>query len=214
MSDILLPHSFLFRGKRIDDGTWVEGSLYVTHYDRAGIQEDDYKIYDVWYGSDDNGFPTYQSGADESVDPSTVGMYIGVCDKHGRRIFEGDIVATQYGRLCKVEWFSSEMHQGWDLKPLEDMHSRPNESTLWRSDYLEVVGNIYDDGYAENLAREVRTEVSTNIIRYAERMRYECVKHDELDNLRYWVGYIDGVKRVLKVYGDLPEPVASGNKDQ
>lgn len=135
----------LFRGKRIDNGAWIEGCLYVTHYDRAGVIEDDYKIYDYWYGGDDNGFPTYQSGIDDSVDPVTVGQYTGLTDKNGRRIFEGDIVATQYGRRCRVEWFSSEMFQCWDLKPLETSHPYPDTSTLWRSDYLEVVGNIYDE---------------------------------------------------------------------
>lgn len=136
----------LFRGKRIDDGTWVEGSLYVTHYDRAGVQEDDYKISDIWYGTNECDFPTYQSGIDESVDPATIGQYIGICDKYGQRIFEGDIVATQFGRLCKVEWFSSDAYQCWDLKPLETGHPYPNSWALWQSDNLRVVGNIYDGG--------------------------------------------------------------------
>lgn len=84
----------LFRGKCLDNGEWVEGSLTINHYDRAGKLEDEYRIVDTCYGLDDEDLPTYQYGLDEAVVPSTVGQYTGLTDKNGKKIFEGDIVMT------------------------------------------------------------------------------------------------------------------------
>lgn len=141
----------LFRGKRVDNGEWVEGSLTVNHYDRAGKLEDEYRIVDTYYGLDDEDFPTYQIGLEEAVAPSTVGQYTGLTDKNGKKIFEGDICLIEIPRIdgkmdrhenCKCEyedgcfWFCSE----------DDYWCRGNEygyhDTAQKN--IEVIGNIYD----------------------------------------------------------------------
>lgn len=95
------------------------------------------------YLADENYINSPELEGEFLVDKDTVGHYIGVDDKNGKEIYEGDIVRTNSGRLCKVVWFSSLQYQGWDLEPVETKNPPPKQRELWKD--LEVIGNVYEN---------------------------------------------------------------------
>ena len=117
----------LFRGKRLDNGEWVEG-YYVSlggefHYIFTG-KLDITGLYPA--------FVRYE------VDPSTVCRYTGLTDKHGAMIFEGDIL-NENG-----EHFTVVYDTKWAKFKLQYIHAI--QYPEWnRGVLMEVVGNRWDN---------------------------------------------------------------------
>ena len=134
----------LFRGKRLDNGEWVEGSL--TLFNKTVTYTE------ITYQHEFEEGKFYIVRAD--VDPSTVGQYTGLKDKHGKRIFEGDIVVFSRGRnlpnsACLPELIK--YHQGdcaYQRYPLGRCVDRGGGGRLIQPDMMvscELFGNVHDN---------------------------------------------------------------------
>lgn len=133
----------LFHGIRKDNGKWVEG-YYVPvgeyHYILTG------KLELVSY----LGFEHFL------VIPETVGQYIELPDKNGKKIFEGDIVkctATNVDcAFTAVVLFGNpngEYNWGFQLMRISGANAN-TDILLWvdmeeTGAFIEVIGNIYDN---------------------------------------------------------------------
>lgn len=126
----------LFRGKRLDNGEWVNGFVLFNQDKTEAVIA---KLTDT-------------ESVCENVDPATVGQFTGVCDKNGKEIYEGDVLDVLYNisiereNVCvvfgdiEVEttpgfYFSdngtTECDHTWDFR--EFLPDR------------EVIGNIHDN---------------------------------------------------------------------
>ena len=145
----------LFRGKRIDNGEWIEGqTIVVIHQDDNDLifmpqHGEDVKA-DIMDGNDRTLTSIY--GNYYQILPETVEQFTGLTDKNGKKIFEGDIVdITQYDnvyhkvhRCCKSKVFFSNFAFRTNAAPdYED--EEPLSYWFWNDCDFEVIGNIYDN---------------------------------------------------------------------
>lgn len=120
----------LWRGKRLDNGEWVEG-YYVCLTDG---NDKEHRIY-TGYAETDCGdyYPDFYK-----IDPKTLGECTSLIDKKGVKIFEGNIVTINGGRplvikLRNFEWVATREGRELYLHRLETGVS------------YEVIGNVYDN---------------------------------------------------------------------
>ena len=127
----------LFRGKRIDNGEWVEGAFL---NDRDGAFYICPAVSDISYGDNGN---RRRIGCWYSVDSSTVGEYTGLADKNGKKIFERDIVkfkttADDFNCLY-IRWCNE--YGRFVASTKYNVRSYPMDKS-WE---YEIIGNIHDN---------------------------------------------------------------------
>lgn len=161
----------LFRGKRIDNGEWVEG--YYSDLPKKNIlavfgqgDEDYIPAYDIScciiqiktrqhpYFSNANPCQVFEHEIFEVI-PETVGQFTGLLDKNKKKIFEGDMLRFADRRI----WYSSKLFilsESEKIKKLADFIELPYIDRVveipriydwcFESDksYWEIIKNIHD----------------------------------------------------------------------
>ncbi len=149
-----MNREILFRGKRKDNGDWVEG-FYEPYKNKEGC----------FIGEHETNFTLIPKL--HAVYSETVGQYTGLCDKNGTKIFEGDIlqlndnpkdiVKVVFGEFSVIDFeteIAVESVIGWHCEgiivtPLDEV--APFCYPFPLTDYYinrcnaKVIGNIHDN---------------------------------------------------------------------
>ncbi len=134
-----MNRQILFRGKRLDNGEWAFGIPIKTHIGTYMITEENPHICSEYGYMEIDEFV--------KVEPGSVGQFVGLKDKNGKEIYEGDIIL--YGNTIKNVVVFRHGAFGYLVYGGEFISYAGNTNftfnPLDRSKEHEVIGNIFDN---------------------------------------------------------------------
>ena len=154
----------LFRGKDTL-GHWLYGGFHLWETRQPCVMDDKLKPEEIKHIIIQNSFADWNMPRTMQpyiVIPETVGQYTGLTDKNGTKIFEGDIIKSDNGRVSAisvVQYGKFEPKMFYDLiedyvrpRPKEKLYglfakSKSGEDMFLSecSHLIEVIGNIHDN---------------------------------------------------------------------
>ena len=144
-----MKREILFKGKRVDNGEWVEGSLI----NRPEHYAENIKEYCAIVIFDKGSDSSYDAYLELEVHPETVCQFTGLTDKNGKKIFEGDIcqitLRYKYGHkydnkktIIGSVNFSKIFVKDDTLYEYDTFNINGNSISYYKE--LEIIGNIHD----------------------------------------------------------------------
>lgn len=129
-----MNREILFKGKRVDNGEWVEGFYCPRPYSHFPCEPSIFPIATIdkeWYGIE--------------VIPETVGQYTGLNDKNNVKIFDGDIVTVENPNISDDEYGIVKFDNDGAMFIVEFDTFTVDFGNNIDGNRCEIIGNIFDN---------------------------------------------------------------------
>lgn len=144
-----MKREILFRGKRTDNGQWVEGDL-INSFESVHIAN-------CYFKPSNDETPELTD-----VHPETIGQFTGLLDKNGKKIFEGDILNVGENLIGNIvfidnncEDYGDEIHSAFHYSI--NNHNKIVPLDSYFKNNCKIIGNIHDNP-------EIEKEKLTNAV--------------------------------------------------